>query len=89
MFDCGETIPSIHPCGNCGEDGFGIADLEKLAADFDATDWPNCSAGVFVEWLKMLPVLDIDTGPGLVIHEGAVTLVIDDSEEEDDDSLAS
>ena len=87
MFDCGETIPSIHPCGNCGEDGFGIADLEKLAADFDATDWPDRSAGSFVEWLKMLPVLD--GVPSLVIHEGATPLVIDDSEEEGDDSLAS
>ena len=89
MPDCAETIPSIHPCAACGEDGFGIADLEKLAADFDATDWPDRSAGSFVEWLKMLPVLDADTGPGPTLQEGAVPLVIYDGEEEDDDPLAS
>ena len=91
MVDCGESVPSTHRCGECGDDCFGTLDLEKLAEEFDGADWPSGSASTFVEWLKVrvslsyaLPVQHVAGLPDTVS-----LLIIDDSEEEDDGSLAS
>ena len=88
MLDCGETVPSVHRCGECGDDTFGVADLEKLAIDFDGADWPNGSASSFVEWMRMLPVLRAYVGAPVAAHDPE-PLGIDWGEEEDDDPLAS
>ena len=38
MVDCGESVPSTHRCGECGDDCFGTLDLEKLAEEFDGAE---------------------------------------------------
>ena len=80
MIDCGESVPSTHRCGECGDDCLGALDLEKLAEEFDGADWPNGSASSFVEWLKVRTSLAYAS---LLPLEDVSPLVIDDSEEED------
>lgn len=53
MTDCGEVFGSTHRCGECGDETYAVADLEKLHEEFSECDWPDKSLSAFLDWLKV------------------------------------